>query len=124
MKVVITILFTLLYTAFAPFAVTGFAASQCYYGGCKTNDTFSKEKGEIRNSSNEACTHQYAVTAHVHHKQTSNTSGGNKQVLLSRLMLQQHNIGNVKFAYSNRLCSNTVVQTNCPLFIKNCLLLI
>ena len=126
MKVVTAILFTVLYTTFSCFGVTGFAASTCNYATCKNAVLSSEERGAI-NTDNvpNGCTHKPAVTAHIVQKQTSNTSGnGNKHLLLCGLMLQQHTLSNIRIPDSKELYSKAFTQTSCPLFIKYCVLLV
>jgi hypothetical protein len=126
MKAVTAILFTVLYTVFSCFGITGIAAPTCNYSTCKNTVLSSEARGEL-NTDNvpNGCSHKPAITAHVIEKQTSNKSGsGNKYLPLSGLIPQTHIIGNIRIPDSNELYSKAVTQTSCPLFIKHCVLLI
>jgi len=126
MKVGTAILFTVLYIFFSCLAVTSSAVPTCSYTACK-NAVFSyKERGEINtDNSQDNCTHKPAVTAHVIQKQNNNTvGGGNKWLLLGRLTLQNCIISSLEVTNSNELNSKAVAPPSCPLFIKNCVLLI
>jgi hypothetical protein len=126
MKAVTTILFTLLYTLFSCFAVTSSAASTCSNIGCK-NAVFSyKERGEITtDNSQDNCTHKPAVSAHVIQKQTNSISGsGNKCLLSIKPLFQKCLLSNLEVLNNKGQYPNAIAPLSCPLFIKNCVLLI
>jgi hypothetical protein len=126
MKAVTAILFTVLYTVFSCFALTGFAALACSDNTCKDTAFVNNQSSEINtDNSHDGCTHKPAVTAHVIQKQTNNLgSDGSKCWLLSKRVLHKFISSNPEASNSNELYSKTIVKTSCHLFIKHCVLLI
>jgi hypothetical protein len=126
MKAITAILFTVLYTIFSCFASTGFAASTCNNNTGKSAFFSYIERGKLNtDNSHDNCTHKPAVTAHVIQKQTNNLgSGGNKCLLLFRLVFHKFINSNLEANTSNELCSKAIASPSCPLFIKHCVLLI
>jgi hypothetical protein len=125
MKAISVILLIALYAAFSCFAMTGFAATKCYYGTCKTAVAFDKATGEIAaDNSNDNCLHHPAVTTLNVHKQTNTTDGsGNKYLNLNSITFYKYN-SSAELLRSSKLDANNTAATTCPLFIKHCMLLI
>lgn len=126
MKAATAILFTVLYTLFSCYALTGVAASTCSCNTCKDTASFYNQCSEINtDNSHDGCTHKPAVTAHVIQKQTNSLGGsGNKCLIMCRLLLQNYITTNLQAFNSNGLYFKAVVKASCPLFIKHCVLLI
>jgi len=126
MKAIIAILFTVLYTAFFCFAVTGTFTSTCKIAYCTNEGLAYKGSIEINiDYDHGKCTHKPVVTIHVAQKQTNNIAAdGSKYLLFKRQTLQEDSAGNLQYMGLNKLYSQAATQNTCPLFIKYCALLI
>jgi hypothetical protein len=126
MKPVTVLFFIVLYTAFAQFAVAGFAASECCYNTNSIAASHSEDTGIIStDNQSKDCNHKPAVTAHVIHKQITNVGGGNKKyVSVNKQLLYPYSKSGVQLLHNSTLYVHVTLSNPYPLFIKYCVFLI